>query len=105
MEQIDALVRVTAPEDLQNKLMALKPQMDQANESTVCDKEELDIPTRGVPVRPLPIARMVLQDGWAAFKRRVPFLGAIGGSNGHSRPDRTQNLELEQSVQENDLEG
>ena len=86
MAQIDALVAITPPEELQARLMALKPEMDQANESTVCEKEELDIPTRGVPVRPLPIARMVLQDGWAALKRRWPFSPLARGTNGRARP-------------------
>lgn len=81
MAQIDELLAVTPPAELQAKLMALKPQIDQANESTVCEKEELDIPMRGVPVRPLEIAKMVLEDGWAALRRAVR-----GRFNGHSRP-------------------
>ena len=71
MAQIDKLVASTPPADLDAKLMVLKPQIDQANESTVCDKEELDIPTQGIPVHPLEIAKIILQDGWAALKRGV----------------------------------
>jgi B12-binding domain/radical SAM domain protein len=71
MAQIDSLVAVTPPEELDARLMALKPQIDMANESTVCEKVELDIPTRGIPVRPLQITRMIIEDGWAALKRRI----------------------------------
>ncbi len=79
MSQIDALIETTPAAELEPSLMALKPQIDQANESTVCDKEELDIPVNGVPVRPLEIARIVLQDGWEALRRR------LGRADGRSR--------------------
>ncbi len=71
MAQIDDLVESTPPEELDARMMALKPQIDQANESTVCEKKELDIPTRGIPIRPLSISQVVLADGWAAIKRRI----------------------------------
>lgn len=70
MAQIDRLLETSPPEELQGRLMALKPQMDRANESTVCEKEELDIPMRGMPIRPLQITKMVLEDGLAALRRR-----------------------------------
>jgi len=81
MAQIDELVAVTPPAELDARLMALKPQIDQANESTVCEKQELDIPIRGLPVRPLEVTKIVLQDGWAALKRRLP-----GKHNGRPQP-------------------
>ena len=31
-------------EELERELLALKPQIDHANTSTVCEKEELDLP-------------------------------------------------------------
>lgn len=71
MAQIDSLVAVTPPNELDARLMGLKPQIDQANESTVCEKQELDLPVHGIPVRPLEVTRMVVQDGWAALKRRL----------------------------------
>ncbi len=71
MAQIDSLVAVTPPNELDACLMELKPQIDQANESTVCEKQELDLPVHGIPVRPLEVTRMVVQDGWAALKRRL----------------------------------
>ena len=72
MKEIDHLVETTPPEQLDARLMALKPEIDQANESTVCEKEELDIPTRGMPVRPLEVTKMVIEDGLAAIRRRFP---------------------------------
>lgn len=71
MAQIDELIAVTPAGELDRRLMALKPQIDQANESTVCEKDELDIPMHGMPVRPLEITRIVLHEGWTAVKRRI----------------------------------
>jgi len=84
MAQIDGLIESTLPEELDARMMALKPQIDQANESTVCKKEELDIPTRGIPVRPLSIAKVVLADGWKAIRRR------IDGRPGRRRAKQTE---------------
>jgi B12-binding domain/radical SAM domain protein len=45
MAQIDELIeRSTSPEDLERELRAFRPQIDQANTSTVCEKTELDLP-------------------------------------------------------------
>ncbi|MBN1318330.1 MAG: TIGR04190 family B12-binding domain/radical SAM domain protein [Anaerolineales bacterium] len=69
MAQIDEMVVKTAPEMLGAELLKIKHEIDVANESTVCEKEELDIPVNGIPVRPLVITRMLLEDGWAKIKR------------------------------------
>lgn len=44
MAQIDRLIERCAPEELERELLALKPQIDRANTSTVCEKTELDLP-------------------------------------------------------------
>jgi len=44
MAQIDDLIERCTPEELERELLALKPQIDRANTSTVCEKEELDLP-------------------------------------------------------------
>jgi radical SAM superfamily enzyme YgiQ (UPF0313 family) len=44
MAQIDELMKRCDPEELERELQALKPQIDQANTSTVCEKTELDLP-------------------------------------------------------------
>jgi hypothetical protein len=82
MAQIDDLLAVTPADELSQRLMALKPEVDQANESTVCEKEELDIPVHGMPFRPLEITRIVLQEGWTAIKRRISGVWQQDGANG-----------------------
>ena len=44
MAQIDGLIERCTPEELERELLALKPQIDRANTSTVCEKTELDLP-------------------------------------------------------------
>ena len=44
MAQIDRLIEHCTPEELERELLALKPQIDRANTSTVCEKTELDLP-------------------------------------------------------------
>jgi hypothetical protein len=44
MAQIDELIARCTPEELERELLALKPQIDRANTSTVCEKTELDLP-------------------------------------------------------------
>ncbi|MDY7080548.1 MAG: TIGR04190 family B12-binding domain/radical SAM domain protein [Chloroflexota bacterium] len=44
MTRIDELIERCTPEELGQELLALKPQIDRANTSTVCEKTELDLP-------------------------------------------------------------
>ena len=44
MTQIDRLIERCTPEEMERELLALKPQIDRANVSTVCEKTELDLP-------------------------------------------------------------
>jgi radical SAM superfamily enzyme YgiQ (UPF0313 family) len=44
MAQIDDLIERSTPEELEQELQALKPKIDRANTSTVCEKTELDLP-------------------------------------------------------------
>jgi B12-binding domain/radical SAM domain protein len=99
MAQIDELVAVTPAAELDARLMALKPQIDQANESTVCEKEELDIPMHGMPVRPLGITRIVLQESLAAVKRGISNLWRRDQANG-----RLARAAQEAAVDPGDLE-
>jgi hypothetical protein len=77
--RIDELIATTPAAELDSELMKLKPEIDVANESTVCEKEELDIPMSRMPFKPLAISKMVLEDGWAALKRRITGQGATNG--------------------------
>jgi B12-binding domain/radical SAM domain protein len=44
MARIDELIGRCTPEELERELQALKPEIDKANTSTVCEKTELDLP-------------------------------------------------------------
>ena len=60
MREIDHLVATKPAEELDAALMALKPRIDQANTSTVCDKEELDAAAGLVPFRITNLAQIGL---------------------------------------------
>ena len=65
MAQIDRLVERCTPEELERELQALKPQIDRANTSTVCEKTELDLPF-GTTAFNLPqLIKMGVTDVWA----------------------------------------
>lgn len=51
---IDRLV-VKGPAALEREMAMLKPEIDGVNESTVCEKRELDLPVKGSRFNPLPI--------------------------------------------------
>nr|NIV35665.1 hypothetical protein [Anaerolineae bacterium] len=46
--QVDDIVSIEDPERRAKLLHAIKPQVDDANLSTVCDKAELNVPLRGI---------------------------------------------------------
>jgi site-specific recombinase len=60
MQEIDHLVATKPAEELNAALMALKPRIDQANTSTVCDKEELDAAVGLVPFKIINLAQIGL---------------------------------------------
>jgi len=60
MQEIDHLVATKPTEELDAALMALKPRIDQANTSTVCDKEELDAAVGLVPFKIIKLAQIGL---------------------------------------------
>jgi len=67
MAQIDRLVERCTPEELERELLALKPQIDRANTSTVCEKTELDLPF-GVTAFNLPqLVKMGVADVWRGW--------------------------------------
>ena len=64
MAQIDRLIERCTPEELERQLLTLKPQIDRANTSTVCEKTELDLPF-GTTAFNLPqLVKMGLVDTW-----------------------------------------
>lgn len=64
MSHIDHLLATRTPEEVEQEMMALKPEIDQANTSTVCDKEELDVPIGWPPFNVLELAKMGLGQMW-----------------------------------------
>jgi hypothetical protein len=48
------------------ELERLKPEIDSANTSTICDKRELETPIRGSGLRIPGIARFLVREGWQA---------------------------------------
>jgi len=60
MGQIDALVTQLDKPDLERELLKLKPLIDKANTSTVCDKSELDVDVGVLPFKLVNLARLGL---------------------------------------------
>jgi len=60
MQQIEALMAHHTGAELERTLLKLKPQIDQANTSTVCDKSELDVAVGLVPFKIINLARIGL---------------------------------------------
>jgi B12-binding domain/radical SAM domain protein len=60
MREIDGLMARLQGDELARALLALKPRIDQANTSTVCDKAELDVDVGPVPFKIANLARVGL---------------------------------------------
>ncbi len=71
MTQIDELVARCEPEELERELQALKPQIDRANTSTVCEKTELDLPFDVRAFNWPKLFKMGATDVWLGLKEAV----------------------------------
>jgi len=71
MAQIDELMERCLPEELEQELQALKPQIDQANTSTVCEKTELDLPFDIKAFNWPQLFKMGVADVWAGLREAV----------------------------------
>ncbi len=71
MARIDELIARCGPEELERELQALKPQIDQANVSTVCEKTELDLPFNVRAFNWPSLFRMGVADVWSGLKDRL----------------------------------
>ena len=69
--EIDRIMDVSDPAERHARLIAVKPQVDTANLSTVCDKRELELP---VPLHKIDVLRaaQVVARGWLQERKRVP---------------------------------
>ncbi|MCL4833392.1 MAG: TIGR04190 family B12-binding domain/radical SAM domain protein [Caldilineaceae bacterium] len=63
MTRIDRLVESTPPAQLDERLMVLRPEIEEVNNSTVCEKAELDLPTSGMPIKPLRVLGLLIEEG------------------------------------------
>ncbi len=58
MQEIESLMARLEGAELERALLALKPRIDQANTSTICDKSELDVPVGPFPFKVLNLAKI-----------------------------------------------
>ena len=75
MKHIDHLVETTEPDALAQRMLPLREQIEEVNRSTVCEKEELDLPVKGLPVKLLQAAGLLLEDGWQSLRQRLGHNG------------------------------
>ena len=71
MKRIDRLVESSEPRDLERKLLSLRDEIDQVNRSTVCEKEELDLPVSGMPVKLGQALGLLIEDGFGNLRRWI----------------------------------
>jgi hypothetical protein len=75
MKQIDHLVETTAPSALEQRLLPLREEIEEVNRSTVCEKEELDLPVTGMPVKLVQALGLLIEDGFDNLRRRIGLNG------------------------------
>jgi hypothetical protein len=71
MAHIDELVATASPDQVQLQLLQLKEQIDRANTSTVCDKEELDLSVGWLPFNVVELAKVGANEIWNMVRGRV----------------------------------
>jgi B12-binding domain/radical SAM domain protein len=71
MKRIDRLVETTEPPELGRRLSPLRQEIEEVNRSTVCEKEELDLPVRGMPVKLIQALGLLIDDGLGNLRRRM----------------------------------
>jgi len=70
-KEIDLVMALDDPEVQHARLRALKPEVDSANLSTVCDKRELEVPLAHTGVNLVQAAHVVAQEWWKGLTRTV----------------------------------
>ncbi len=71
MKRIDRLVETTEPSELERRLMPLRDEIEEVNRSTVCEKEELDLPVTGMPVKLGQALGLLIEDGFGNLRRWI----------------------------------
>jgi B12-binding domain/radical SAM domain protein len=71
MECIDRLVETAEPDEWEQRLLPLRDEIEEVNHSTVCVKEELDLPMSGMPVKLVQVLGLLIEDGLESLWRRI----------------------------------
>jgi B12-binding domain/radical SAM domain protein len=71
MKRIDRLVETTTPAELEQRMLPLRSEIEEVNRSTVCEKEELDLPFTGMPVKWGQALGLLIEDGFENFRRWI----------------------------------
>ena len=69
MDRIDHLVATRSPEEVEREMLAMKDEIERANTSTVCDKEELDVPLSWIRFNVLGLMRLGWSEMWRLLRR------------------------------------
>lgn len=73
--EIDRLVTSTTKEEFQREMARLRPEIERANMSTVCDKRELNLDVKGPKLKYREVAHMIVEDAVQVIGRALtaPF--------------------------------
>jgi hypothetical protein len=73
--EIDRLMVTTSKDEFKREMARLRPEIERANMSTVCDKRELNIDVKGPKLNYGQVAHMILEDAAQVVSRAftAPF--------------------------------
>jgi B12-binding domain/radical SAM domain protein len=75
IKEIDRLIVATTREEFAREMARLRPEIERANMSTVCDKRELNLDVKGPKLNYGQVAHMIVQDAAQTLSRAItaPF--------------------------------
>jgi B12-binding domain/radical SAM domain protein len=68
MERIDHLIATRSPAEVEREMLSMRDQIEQANTSTVCDKQELDVPVSWMPFNAWELAKLGVGEVWRMMR-------------------------------------
>jgi B12-binding domain/radical SAM domain protein len=86
MKRIDRLVETAEPSELEQRLLVLREEIEEVNRSTVCEKEELDLPVTGMPVKLVQTLGLLIEDNLGNLRR---WIGGNGKEVGVREEERS----------------
>jgi len=75
VHEIDEILALEDARERRRRLEALKPQIDEANSSTVCEETELKVPIRGPRINVPETVRFLIADWCSQLKGRLRRAG------------------------------